>query len=69
MQLRTLQEDSSEHHLLAVLTQVPGELYDAAAIDGCGILQRIRFIEIPTLAPTITILLILSTGGILSVGF
>lgn len=54
---------------LAVLTQVPGELYDAAAIDGCSILQRIRFIEIPTLAPTITILLILSTGGILSVGF
>ena len=54
---------------LAVLTQVPGELYDAAMIDGCGIIQRIRHIEIPTLAPTITILLILATGGILSVGF
>ena len=54
---------------LAVLTRVPSELYDAAIIDGCNIWQRIRHIEIPTLAPTITILLILSTGGILSVGF
>ena len=54
---------------LAVLTQVPRELYDAAMIDGCSIHQRIRHIEIPTLIPTITILLILSTGGILSVGF
>ena len=38
-------------------------------IDGCNIIQRIRHIELPTLAPTITILLILAAGGILSVGF
>jgi putative aldouronate transport system permease protein len=54
---------------LAALSAVDRELYDAATIDGAGKLQKIWYIDIPSIMPTCVILLILSTGGILSVGF
>jgi len=53
---------------LASLTSIDPTLYEAAVIDGANRWQRTRFITIPGLIPTITILLILSTGHILSVG-
>lgn len=54
---------------LSALSAVDTELYEAATIDGANKIQKICYIDIPTIAPTIIILLILSTGGILSVGF
>jgi putative aldouronate transport system permease protein len=54
---------------LAALSQADPQLYDACKIDGANRLQTVRYVEIPVLVPTIIILLILSTGGILSVGF
>lgn len=42
---------------------------EAAEIDGASKLQRIWYINLPVLLPTIVIQLILSCGGILSVGF
>lgn len=53
---------------LASLTSIDPALYEAAVIDGANRWQRARFITIPGLIPTITILLILSMGHILSVG-
>lgn len=53
---------------LASLTSIDPTLYEAAIIDGANRWQRAKFITIPGLMPTITILLILSTGHILSVG-
>lgn len=53
---------------LAALTSIDPTLYEAAIIDGANRWQRVRFITLPGLAPTITILLILSMGHILSVG-
>lgn len=53
---------------LAALTSIDPTLYEAAIIDGANRWQRARFITIPGLMPTIIILLILSTGHILSVG-
>jgi putative aldouronate transport system permease protein len=44
-------------------------LYEAATIDGANKIQKIIHIDLPTIAPTCIILLILSAGGILSVGF
>jgi putative aldouronate transport system permease protein len=54
---------------LAVLSAIDPSLYEAATIDGCGKLQKILYIDLPSIVPTITILLILSAGNILSVGF
>lgn len=54
---------------LAALSSVDVELYDACRVDGGSRWDIIRYVEIPTLIPTIIVLLILSMGGILSVGF
>lgn len=53
--------------LLVGLQSIPGELYEAAAVDGASVLQRLRYITVPLLRPTLALLLILSiTGSLLS---
>jgi putative aldouronate transport system permease protein len=54
---------------MASLSSVDTELYEAAMIDGASRFQRVLFIDIPHLKPTMIILLILATGNIMSVGF
>lgn len=54
---------------LAALSNVSPELHEAAVIDGASRLQRIYYINIPALVPTMIILFILSTGSIMNVGF
>ncbi len=54
---------------LAALSSVDPQQHEAAVIDGASRLQRIWYINIPVLLPTITILLILNCGSILSVGY
>ena len=54
---------------LATLANVDESLHEAAVIDGAGRLQRIWYINLPCLAPTIVIQLILSMGGILGADF
>ena len=54
---------------IATLAGVPPELHEAAIVDGATILQRIWHIDLPTIRPTAIVLLILSTGSILEVGF
>jgi putative aldouronate transport system permease protein len=51
---------------LAALAGVDPGLYEAASIDGASKLQRILNIDLPSLAPTITILLILNVGQLMS---
>jgi len=53
---------------LAALSGVSMELHEAAIVEGASRLQRIIHINIPHIVPTMTILLILSAGGIMSVG-
>ena len=53
---------------LASLSGVDEQLHEAAMIDGATKLQRIIFINIPHIVPTMVILLILNSGSILSVG-
>ena len=38
---------------LAGLQDIPKELYEAADLDGAGFMQRIRFVTLPMLTPTI----------------
>lgn len=54
---------------LSALSGVPAELIDAAKVDGAGRLKVIWHVNIPSILPTIVMLLILSCGGILGAGF
>jgi ABC-type sugar transport system permease subunit len=47
--------------MLAGLQAIPGELYDAAVVDGAGPLQTWRYITIPSLRPTFVFLIITGT--------
>ena len=52
----------------ATLSGVDKALIEAAEIDGASRLQKIWYINLPVLVPTILILLILNCGSLLSVG-
>ncbi|WP_390622071.1 ABC transporter permease [Numidum massiliense] len=54
---------------LAALAGVDPQQHEAAIVDGATRWQRIWYINIPTLIPTMVILLILNTGSLLAVGF
>lgn len=54
---------------IAALSSVDLSLYEAAALDGASRFQRVCYVDIPCIAPTIIISLILNAGNILSVGF
>jgi multiple sugar transport system permease protein len=38
---------------LAGLQEIPRDLYEAAEIDGCGPIQRMRHVTLPMMTPTI----------------
>lgn len=44
---------------MASLTAISSEMYEAAELEGAGVWARIRFITLPSLAPTINLMLIL----------
>ena len=54
---------------LSALSGVSAELHEAAQIDGATRFQRMRHIDIPSIMPTIAILLIMRCGSLVSVGF
>src|SRR5690625_277882 len=54
---------------LAALAGVDPQLHEAAKVDGASRLQRIWHINIPSILPTIIILLILNMGNMMSIGF
>ncbi|AYV69988.1 sugar ABC transporter permease [Niallia circulans] len=54
---------------LAALSAIDPQLQEAAKIDGASRLQRIWHINLPSIKPTIIIMLILQCGSILGVGF
>lgn len=53
----------------ASLANVDESLHEAAIVDGATILQRIRYIDLPTIKPVIVTLFILNTGKLMSIGF
>ena len=54
---------------LAALTGIDPMLYEAAVLDGANRWQQTKFITLPGIKPTIAVLLILSIGRLLGVGF
>jgi putative aldouronate transport system permease protein len=53
---------------VAALSAVDPALHEAAMLDGASRLQRIIHINIPTILPTVIIMLIMRVGHIMSVG-
>ncbi len=54
---------------LAALAGVDPQLYEAAKVDGASRLQKILNIDLPGIMPVAVILLILSVGSLLAIGF
>lgn len=54
---------------IAALSNIDPQLCEAAIIDGASRLKRIWYIDLPGIAPTAVILLILSIGSIMGVAF
>ena len=54
---------------IAAMAAIDQELYEAAMVDGAGILKRMWHITIPGIMPVITIMLILKVGNILNLGY
>lgn len=49
--------------ILAALQSIPAELYQAAAIDGAGYGQMLRYITLPIIVPTLLLVTVMLTIG------
>jgi putative aldouronate transport system permease protein len=54
---------------LAAITGISRDIYEAAAIDGARLSQRIKYITLPLLKPTVVLLFLFGLGGILKGSF
>ncbi|NLK21958.1 MAG: sugar ABC transporter permease [Epulopiscium sp.] len=54
---------------LAAITGIDQELYEAAKVDGAGRFKQIWHITLPGIRPTVIVLLILTIGGMINIGF
>ena len=54
---------------IAALTGISADFYEAAVIDGATKLQRIIYIDIPLIMPTVILMLILAVGNVMSLGY
>lgn len=54
---------------LAAIAGVSPEMYEAATIDGAGRFQKMWYVTLPSIKPTISILFILAVSGVLNTNF
>ncbi|WP_120196278.1 ABC transporter permease [Lacrimispora algidixylanolytica] len=54
---------------VAAIMGIGPELYEAMKVDGATKVQTIRYLVLPSIKPTIVLLLIMSLGNLLNVGF
>ena len=54
---------------IAALSGVDPQLHESAQIDGASRWRRVLSIDLPAIIPTISVLLILNAGSLMSVGF
>lgn len=54
---------------IAALTSIPSDLYEAATVDGASRWKQTLHITLPSLLPTIVIMLLVNLGNILNVGY
>lgn len=54
---------------MATLASVGQDQHEAAMVDGASRFQRVIHVDLPAIVPTMIIMLILSTGQIMNIGF
>lgn len=54
---------------VAALSAVPQELHEAAMLDGASRWRRVIHVDLPTILPTVCMMLILRFGSIMEVGY
>lgn len=54
---------------LAAITGIDQSMYEAASIDGCSRIKQVLYITIPSILPTIIIVFIMATGGLVASNF
>ena len=54
---------------ISALSGVDYQLHEAAIVDGASKLQRVRYIDLPSILPTAIIMLIMDCGRIMSLGY
>lgn len=53
---------------LSALASIDQEQYEAAELDGAGRFAKIKYITLPSILPTISVMLIMKSGHVMSVG-
>lgn len=53
---------------ISALAGVDYQMHEAAIIDGASKLQRIRYIDLPSIVPTMVMLLVMRCGNLMNVG-
>ena len=54
---------------IAALTGISPEYYEAALIDGANKFQRVWYIDLPLIMPTVILMFILAVGNIMTIGY
>ncbi|MDY2651175.1 MAG: ABC transporter permease subunit [Eisenbergiella porci] len=54
---------------VAAISGIDQEMYESAALDGAGRWKKLIYITLPSIAPTIILLLILNMGNMLNIGY
>lgn len=54
---------------ISALTSIPEDLYEAARVDGAGRWKQLLYVTLPSLLPTIMVMLLINLGNILNVGY
>lgn len=54
---------------LAAIAGIDTQLYDAVSIDGANRFQKVLYVTLPAMFPTMCTMLILNVGSLISVGF
>lgn len=54
---------------IAAITSIDQGMYEAATVDGASRLEKIWYITLPSIKPTIIIMLIFNIGGLISANF
>nr|WP_211234885.1 ABC transporter permease subunit [Glycomyces arizonensis] len=54
---------------MAALAGIDPSLYEAARLDGASRLRKIWHVDLPGIAPTVVVVMILSVGNVMAIGF
>ena len=54
---------------ISAIAGIDQEMYEAAEVDGAGRFRKMWSITLPSIKPTIMVILIISVGGLISTGF